>query len=249
MTSVFLEDFAQTLAERGIATTRFEFAYMAARHMDGVKRPPPRIKKLVAEYRQLFAHLPRVDGQRLFIGGKSMGGRVASLLADELYADGHIAGAVCLGYPFHPSRKPDQLRVAHLASLACPTLIIQGTRDPLGSFDEVATYHLSPAITFAWLQDGDHVHQLSVGVNSVGRLPDNQVVLRDEHVSRRHCAIVVHRDGRCEVHDVASKNGTLVNGRKIASPTMLRPGDTLLLCTRKLTFLAGPQGAEPKPAA
>ena len=99
-----------------------------------------------------------------------------------------------------------------------------------------------------WLQDGDHVHQLSVGVNSVGRLPDNQVVLRDEHVSRRHCAIVVHRDGRCEVHDVASKNGTLVNGRKIASATALKPGDVLLLCTRKLTFLAGPQ-PDPKPAA
>ena len=97
-----------------------------------------------------------------------------------------------------------------------------------------------------WLQDGDHVHSLAVGVNSVGRLPDNQVVLRDEHVSRRHCAIVVHRDGRCEVHDVASKNGTLVNGRKIAAPTALRPGDTLLLCTRKLTFLSGP---DPKPAA
>ena len=97
-----------------------------------------------------------------------------------------------------------------------------------------------------WLQDGDQVHSLAVGVNSVGRLPDNQVVLRDEHVSRRHCAIVVHRDGRCEVHDVASKNGTLVNGRKIACATALRPGDTILLCTRKLTFLAGP---DPKPAA
>jgi len=96
-----------------------------------------------------------------------------------------------------------------------------------------------------WLQDGDHVHPLAVGVNSVGRLPDNQVVLRDEHVSRRHCAIVVHRDGRCEVHDVASKNGTLVNGKKIACPTALKPGDTLLLCTRKLTFLAGPVDAKP----
>ena len=102
------------------------------------------------------------------------------------------------------------------------------------------------AATF-WLQDGDHIHPLAVGVNSVGRLPDNVVVLRDEHVSRRHCAIVVHRDGRCEVHDVASKNGTLVNGRKIESPTALKPGDTLLLCTRKLTFLAGP--VDPKPAA
>ncbi len=104
-----------------------------------------------------------------------------------------------------------------------------------------------------WLQDGDHLHALSSGVNSVGRLPDNTVVLKDEHVSRRHCAIVIHRDGRCELHDIASKNGTVLNGHKITGPTRLKPGDQIVLCARKLTFLAGnpspPASPPPSPPA
>ena len=88
------------------------------------------------------------------------------------------------------------------------------------------------------LKDGDTVYPLVLGINSVGRLTDNSVCVRDEHVSRRHCAVVIHRDGRAEVHDVASKNGTVLNGHKITGPTRLRPGDQLTLCTRRLTFLS-----------
>ena len=87
-----------------------------------------------------------------------------------------------------------------------------------------------------WLNDGDNSYPLSVGINTIGRLADNTVVIRDEHVSRRHCAIVVHRDGSCEVHDVASKNGTILRGRKISGPTRIRSGDELALCGRKLQF-------------
>ena len=88
-----------------------------------------------------------------------------------------------------------------------------------------------------WVQDGELLHTLSVGVNSVGRLPDNSVVLRDECVSRRHCAIVVHRDGTCELHDIASKNGTILNGARIQGPMKLRPGDKIALCAKQLVFL------------
>ena len=88
-----------------------------------------------------------------------------------------------------------------------------------------------------WVQDGEQLHTLTVGVNSVGRLPDNSVVIRDECVSRRHCAIVVHRDGSCELHDIASKNGTILNGAKIHGPTKLRPGDKITLCAKQLVFL------------
>jgi len=88
-----------------------------------------------------------------------------------------------------------------------------------------------------FVQDGEKLHPLVVGVNSVGRLPDNTVVIRDECVSRRHCAIVVHRDGHCELHDVASKNGTVLNGSKIHGPTRLRPGDKIALCSRNIVFL------------
>ncbi len=88
-----------------------------------------------------------------------------------------------------------------------------------------------------FVQDGEKVYSLAVGVNSVGRLPDNSVVIRDECVSRRHCAIVVHRSGHCELHDVASKNGTVLNGSRIHAPTRLRPGDKIALCTRSIVFL------------
>ena len=81
----------------------------------------------------------------MFIGGKSMGGRVASLLVDELAASDGVRGCLCLGYPFHPPGKPLQLRTEHLADPADPTLILQGERDSFGRREEVETYTLSPA--------------------------------------------------------------------------------------------------------
>ena len=94
-----------------------------------------------------------------------------------------------------------------------------------------------PAQRFAfYIKDGSNVYPLHLGLNSVGRLPDNDVVIRDECVSRRHCAVVVHHDLRCEIHDVASKNGTVLNGRKIPGPTRLQSGDQIVLCGRRLTF-------------
>jgi hypothetical protein len=96
--------------------------------------------------------------------------------------------------------------------------------------------HVANGRFTAFLKDGLEVYPLSVGLNSVGRLPDNDVVIRDECVSRRHCAVLVHSDMRCELHDVASKNGTLINGKKINGPTRLQSGDQILLCNRKLTF-------------
>ena len=85
-----------------------------------------------------------------------MGGRVASMVADELHAAGKIAGLLCLGYPFHPPAKPEQLRTEHLAGLKTPTLICQGTRDEFGTRDEVSGYALSDRIEILWLEDGDH---------------------------------------------------------------------------------------------
>jgi uncharacterized protein len=154
MTTPFLAAIATALAERGIATLRFEFAYMAGRRAGGTRKPPPRAERLIDEYAAAVAALPK--GLPILIGGKSMGGRVASLLADRLFAEGGIVGLVCLGYPFHPPNKPAQLRTAHLKDLACPTLIVQGERDPFGNRDEVEGYRLSGAIRFAWAADGDH---------------------------------------------------------------------------------------------
>ena len=92
----------------------------------------------------------------LFIGGKSMGGRVASLLIDELTASHGVRGCLCLGYPFHPPGKPLTLRTEHLASLQTPTLILQGERDTFGKRDEVENYPLSPRVQLEWIPSGDH---------------------------------------------------------------------------------------------
>ena len=106
---------------------------------------------------------------------------------------------------------------------------------------------LAGRFTF-YLKDGGNVYPLHLGLNSVGRLPDNDVVIRDECVSRRHCAVVVHHDLRCELHDVASKNGTLLNGKKIPGPTKLQSGDQITLCGRRLTFHIAEATSEPAAA-
>ena len=93
-----------------------------------------------------------LGAENLVIGGKSMGGRMASLIADEA----GVAGLVCLGYPFHPPGRPEKTRTAHLESLRTPALIVQGTRDTLGNREDVGRYTLSDAIGLTWLEDGDH---------------------------------------------------------------------------------------------
>ena len=153
MDSAGMNDAARVIASRGIRVARFEFAYMAGRR-EGVRKPPPRADTLLGEYRDVVAQAA-VDGP-VFIGGRSMGGRVASMVADELHEAGTVLGLVCLGYPFHPPGKPEQLRTAHLEHLATPALIVQGTRDEFGTRDEVSGYALSPSIDLVWLEDGDH---------------------------------------------------------------------------------------------
>ena len=89
-----------------------------------------------------------------------------------------------------------------------------------------------------WLMDREYVYPLKIGLNSLGRSSDNDVVVTDEFISRRHCAIVVHlHSGRCELHDTASKNGTYLNGAKLATPTSLRPGDEIRVCDRRFVFV------------
>jgi predicted alpha/beta-hydrolase family hydrolase len=136
MDSPWMNAVAAALATQGLAVARFEFGYMAARR-NGERRPPPRGETLIPEF--VAAAQALAAPARLVIGGKSLGGRVASMAAHALAP----AGVVCLGYPFHPPGKT-------------PTLIIQGTRDPFGGRDEVEEYALSPAIDVCWIEDGDH---------------------------------------------------------------------------------------------
>lgn len=154
MDSPFMNAVAERLADRGIGVVRFEFAYMAARRSGGKRRPPPAADTLLDEYRAVIAAAGR--DRPLLVGGKSMGGRVASMIAEEEFAAGRVAGLVCLGYPFHPPEKPLNLRTQHLERLRCPALVVQGERDPFGSRAEVEAMTLSPRIGFAWMPDGDH---------------------------------------------------------------------------------------------
>jgi predicted alpha/beta-hydrolase family hydrolase len=153
MDSGAMTEAAQAIAAQRLRVVRFEFGYMRARR-SGQRKPPPRAETLIGEYRAAVEALGASDG--LVIGGRSMGGRVASMLADALYAERKIVGLLCLGYPFHPPGKPEQLRTRHLGSLRTPALICQGTRDIFGTRDEVSTYALSDRIEFLWLEDGDH---------------------------------------------------------------------------------------------
>lgn len=155
MDSAAMTAAAGALARQGLRVARFEFGYMAARRIGDGRKPPPKAEKVMPEYIAAIEALGPVTGQ-LVIGGKSMGGRVASMVADEMFAAGRISGLVCLGYPFHPPGKPEQLRTAHLAGLKTPALICQGTRDAFGTREEVLGYRLSPVVELLWLEDGDH---------------------------------------------------------------------------------------------
>lgn len=148
--SPFMACMATGLAAEGVRVMRFSFPYMAERMRTGRRRPPDPMPVLQASWQAAIDRCG--DPGKLVIGGKSMGGRVASMIADQA----GVAGLVCLGYPFHPAGKPDRLRVAHLANLQTPTLVVQGERDRLGDRDTVAGVTLSPAIRIRWLPDGDH---------------------------------------------------------------------------------------------
>jgi hypothetical protein len=141
---------ARELSRRGLRVARFEFPYMRARRSGGRRGAPDPPPVLEQSWRDVISHLG--GGPRLVIGGKSLGGRIASLVADESGAQ----GLLCLGYPFHPPGKPERLRTKHLETLATPALIVQGTRDPFGSREEVASYRLSAGIRIHWIEDGDH---------------------------------------------------------------------------------------------
>ncbi len=158
MDSDFMNQLSAEMVAAGITVVRFEFPYMALRREDGKKRPPNRQPVLLESFAQVVADVVAGEGlQRpLLIGGKSMGGRMATLLAAENTTN--IDGVCCFGFPFHPPGKPEKQaqRTAHLKDLATPIHIFQGTRDPFGSRDGLNELELGAAVKLHWLEDGDH---------------------------------------------------------------------------------------------
>lgn len=149
MDHAFMEAMATGIGAAGFRVARFEFPYMAKRREDGKKRPPDRAPVLRAAWQEVTDALGR---DRLVIGGKSMGGRIASMMADQL----GVRALVCLGYPFHALGKPLDGRTDHLRAIATPTLIVQGERDPFGTRDDIAGYALGAKVKVHFLMDGEH---------------------------------------------------------------------------------------------
>ena len=124
---------AGDLSDRAIRVVTFDFPYITAR-----RKVPDRPPALIATWHAVVAHVAsRFPGQPLAIGGKSMGGRMATMLQAEPNAPTSVRGCVALGYPLHPPGRTDQLRTAHLSAIRVPLLVIQGERDPFGSPDDV----------------------------------------------------------------------------------------------------------------
>jgi len=182
--SPFMVSFARALSERGLDVVTFNFLYterLARRSLGGGGRVPDRLPQLVACYRAVVAtvceHLagaggwrpalagPSANSQRLFIGGKSMGGRVATHVAadDPALPGSAIRGIVLLGYPLHPPGRPDQLRDAHLPRVGRPMLFVQGSRDAFGTPSELKPIfeNISPSPTLHAIDGGDHSFKLT----------------------------------------------------------------------------------------
>ena len=145
----FMQSVAKGLAFKGIRVIRFNFPYMIKRAEDGKRRPPDRAPKLLEAYQEI---IEQVDADKLVIGGKSMGGRMASHLSEV----DKVAAMACLGFPFHPPGKPEKYKGEHLAELAKPCLILQGERDTFGKREEFANFDLSDSIRVEFIPDGDH---------------------------------------------------------------------------------------------
>lgn len=153
MEHAFLAELSRLLAGPDIEVVRFNFPYMCKRALDGKRRPPDRQPVLLDHWRQMikaFAH------PRLFLAGKSMGGRMAAELYQESEDEMNAAGLLILGYPFHPPAKPDRWRGEVLKQIKTPTLLLQGERDTFGTRAELTDFPFSSAVSVHWLTDGDH---------------------------------------------------------------------------------------------
>ncbi|CEO38267.1 alpha/beta family hydrolase [Photobacterium kishitanii] len=161
MDHAFMTTVAAGLAVHNIQVVRFNFPYMVKRAEDGKKRPPDRQPKLLLDFQ---THIEQFDNGKLVIGGKSMGGRMASLMVTDIAAEtpqvnncaSKVRGVACLGFPFHPPAKPENYRGDHLATITVPTLILQGERDTFGIRSEVEQWPFSPQVHCQFLVDGDH---------------------------------------------------------------------------------------------
>ncbi|MEI8665969.1 alpha/beta hydrolase [Pseudoalteromonas sp. B28] len=150
--SDFMQHMAKLISEQGVDVGLFDFEYMQIAKKTNKRRPPERALKLLIYYEQVLTNAQ--PDLPLFIGGKSMGGRMASMLACS--TEQSLSGVIAFGYPFHPPGKPEKLRTDHFADIVCPFLVLQGERDTFGTREELLTMKMPKQPLFTWLSDGDH---------------------------------------------------------------------------------------------
>jgi uncharacterized protein len=169
--SPFMRLFASGLAERGLDAMTFNFVYMEkGRH---VPDPKAKLEACYGAVVEAARWHKKLIGNRVVIGGKSMGGRIASqVAATEEYAE-KLAGLVFLGYPLHPPGKPEQLRDAHLKEIRAPMLFVQGSRDSFGTEEEIRAVikRLRLPATLYAIEGGDH----SLKVPKSAGIPQAQI--------------------------------------------------------------------------
>lgn len=164
----FIVKMSALITQQNIHVLCFNFPYMDKRKVDGKRRPPDRMPKLLASYHQLLKEtalkIAAEEQLPIFVGGKSIGARVAATLFSEdnesASVESHlleaVKGIICLGYPFHPPKKTEKLRLAPLQSNNRPVCVLQGVRDSLGAKDEIKTYALNKSVQVQYFEDGDH---------------------------------------------------------------------------------------------
>ena len=170
----FMSQVATGLASKGIRVVRFNFPYMVKRAEDGKRRPPDRAPKLLEAFEQVIAEHA---SQPVVIGGKSMGGRMASMQSENPM----VKGIACLGFPFHPPGKVDKYKGEHLASLEKPCLILQGERDTFGSREECSRFQFSNQVKIEFIPDGDHSFKPR---KSSGHTETSNIALAVEHLTQ-----------------------------------------------------------------
>jgi predicted alpha/beta-hydrolase family hydrolase len=175
-TSEFMVNFAKGLALRGVDVVTFNFLYT-----EQGRKAPDKAAKLEDCYRQVLeAVCKKLPGNKLFIGGKSMGGRIASQIA----ATGveNLCGLIFLGYPLHPPGKPEQLRAEHLANIRKPMLFVQGERDTFGTPDELRLLlkKMKPPAQLYAIASGDHSFtvpkKLGIAQDEIYKTAQNEIV-------------------------------------------------------------------------
>lgn len=155
MDSLWMNTVAETLSALQVEVVRWEFQYMHQRRVDGKKRPPAKAPVLISELAETVEEVQQWDKLPLILAGKSMGGRMATMLVAQ-QPELDVRACLAFGYPFHPPGKPERLRTEHFPALKAAVYILQGSADTMGNKTLVSGLRLPGNMHIRWVGDGNH---------------------------------------------------------------------------------------------